>query len=153
MENFLKKYKRLKFRKKAFIITYFSLMFLLFITGLIGVCVCGIKNIGSPITFFAIMGFVLPIVMWIVYLIATMTGKDSARDKLDEELKESDLTADEVMNLGDELKIDLFGIAAIKRAKELGIDHLPEGCLRDRILPSKEDLKDTVSIEVHGPQH
>lgn len=140
MEQFEKRYKRLKLKKKAFVCIYFGLMALAFITGFIGVIICGAKNIDSMFTFFAILGFVLPIVMWVVFLVSIVSGKDKAREKLDSELMESSLTADEVMEIGDKLKIDLFGVASIKRAKELGIDHLPEGCLRDRILPTKEDF-------------
>ena len=88
-----------------------------------------------------VLGFVVPVVMWFVFLVANISGKDKAREKLDSELMESNLTADEVMELGDKLKLDLFGVAAVKRAKELGIDHLPEGCLRDRILLTKEESK------------
>lgn len=78
----------------------------------------------------------LPIVMWVVYLVAIASGKDKAKEKLDSELMESNLSADEVMEIGEKLKLDLFGVAAVKRAKELGVDHLPEGCLRDGILPT-----------------
>ena len=139
MEQFEKRYKRLKLKKKAFICIFFGLMALAFLTGIIGVIVCCIKNIDSMFSFFMILGFVVPVVMWVAYLIAIIPGKDKARDKLDAELMESNLTADEVMAIGDKLKLDLFGVASVKRAKELGIAHLPEGCLRDRILPTKEE--------------
>lgn len=140
MEQFEKKYKRLKLKKKTFICIYFGLMALAFITGLTGMIVCDAKNIETMISFFAVMGLVLPIVMWVAYLIAIASGKNKEKEKLDSELLESNLSADEVMEIGDKLKIDLFGVASIKRAKELEIDNLPEGCLRDRILPTKDDL-------------
>lgn len=140
MEQFEKKYKILRLKKKAFICIYFGLMVLAFITGLTGIIVCAAKNIDKMISLFAVLGLVLPIVMWVVYLVAILLRKDKAREKLDSELLESNLSADEVMEIGEKYKFDLFGVAAVKRAKELGIDHLPEGCLRDRILPTKEDL-------------
>lgn len=140
MEQFEKKYKRLKLKKIAFVCIYFGLMALAFLSGLTGVIVCGAKNIDTMLSLFAVLGFVLPIVMWVVYLVAIASGKDKAREKLDSELMESNLSADEVMEIGDKLKFDLFGVAAVKRAKELGIDHLPEGCLRDGILPTKDDF-------------
>lgn len=115
-------------------------MVVTFLTGFTGVIICCMKNIESKFSFFAILGFVVPIVMWVVFLISIISGKDKAREKLDAELMESNLTASEIMEIGDRLKIDLFGVASIKRAKELGIDHLPEGCLRDRILLTKEDI-------------
>lgn len=140
MEQFEKKYKRLKIKNKAFICAYFGLIVVTFLTGFTGVIICCMKNIESKFSFFAILGFVVPIVMWVVFLISIISGKDKAREKLDAELMESNLTASEIMEIGDRLKIDLFGVASIKRAKELGIDHLPEGCLRDRILLTKEDI-------------
>lgn len=135
MEQFEKRYKGLKLKKRFFVCLYFGLMALAFLTGFTGVIVCGIENIEETLTFFMILGFVVPVVMWFVFLVANISGKDKAREKLDSELMESNLTADEVMELGDKLQLDLFGVAAVKRAKELGIDYLPEGCLRDRILP------------------
>ena len=140
MEQFEKKYKRLKLKRIAFVCIYFGLMALAFLSGLTGVIVCGAKNIDTMLSLFAVLGFVLPIVVWVVYLVAIASGKDKAREKLDSELMESNLSADEVMEIGDKLKFDLFGVAAVKRAKELGIDHLPEGCLRDGILPTKDDF-------------
>ncbi len=140
MEQFEKKYKRLKLKKKAFICIYFGLMALAFLTGITGVIVCCEKNNETMISFFMVLGFVLPIVIWASYLVAIATGKDKAKEKLDSELMESNLSADEIMEIGDKCKFDLFGVAAVKRAKELGIDHLPEGCIRDGILPTKEDL-------------
>ncbi len=140
MEQFEKKYKRLKLKKKALICTYFGLMALAFLTGLTGIIICGIKNTDAKFSFFMILALVLPIVMWVLFLIAIIPGKDKAREKMDAELMESNLSSDEVMEIGDRLKLDLFGVAAVKRAKELGIDHLPEGCFRDRILPTKEDM-------------
>ena len=138
--QFEKKYKRLRLKKRAFICIFFGLMALAFLTGLTGVIVCAVKNIEAMISFFVVLGLVLPIVMWVAYLVAIASGKDKAKDKLDAELMESNLSADEIMEIGEKCKFDLFGVAAVKRAKELGIDHLPEGCLRDGILPTKDDL-------------
>ena len=141
MEQFEKKYKRLKLRKKTLLCILFGLMALAFITGLTGVIVCAAKNIDSMFSLFMIVGFVLPIVMWVAFLVVIAPGKDKAKEKLDSELMESNLSADEIMEIGEKCKFDLFGVAAVKRAKELGIDHLPEGCLRDGILPTKDDLR------------
>ncbi len=140
MEEFEKKYKKLKLKKKALLCIFFGLMVLAFLTGFTGVIVCAVKKIETMFSLFMILGFVLPIVMWVVFLVATALGKDKAREKLDAELMGSTLSADEIMEMGDKLKFDLFGVASVKRAKELGIDHLPEGCIRDRVLPTKDDL-------------
>lgn len=70
MEQFEKKYKRLKLKKIAFICIYFGLMALAFLTGLTGMIVCDAKNIDTRISFFAGLGLVLPIVMWVVHLVA-----------------------------------------------------------------------------------
>lgn len=140
MEQFEKKYKRLRLKKKVFIFIFFGLMALAFLTGLTGIIVCGVQNNETMITFFAVLGLGLPIVMWVAFLIASVARKDKAKEKLDLELMESNLSADEIMKIGDKYHFDLYGVASVKRAKELGIDHLPEGCLRDRVLPTKEDL-------------
>ena len=139
MEQFEKKYKSLRLKKIMFVCIYFGLMVLAFLTGLTGAIVCCIQNTYTMFSIFMILGLVIPIVMWVVYLITIASGKDKAREKLDSELMESNLSAEEIMEIGDKLKIDLFGIASVKRAKELGIDHLPEGCFRDRILPAKDE--------------
>ena len=65
MEQFEKKYKRMKLKKIAFVCIYFGLMALAFITGLAGMIVCDAKNIDKMISFFAVLGFVLPLVMWV----------------------------------------------------------------------------------------
>lgn len=140
MELFEKKYKRLIRKKKVFACLFLVLIIGAFLTGLTGFIVCAVKNNDSMLVFFAVLGFAVPIVMLVAYLVATMTGKDKAKETLDSKLLKSELSADEVLKLGENLNLDLFGIAALKRAKELGLEHLPEGCIRDRILPTKDDL-------------
>ena len=82
-----------------------GLMVLAFLTGLTGMIVCDAKNIDTRISFFAVLGLVLPIVMWVVYLVAIASGKDKAKEKLDSELMESNLSADEVMEIGEKINI------------------------------------------------
>lgn len=135
MEEYIKKYKKMIFTRKVFLGSYFTIMALAFLGGLVGIIVCGAKNQDSFITAFAVLCLVVPVVMLVIYLILTMTGKDKKREALDCELENSDFNADEIMQIGEAMKIDLFNVAVNKRAKELGLNQVPEGCIRDRILP------------------
>lgn len=78
--------------------------------------------------------------MILLYMIFHITGNDKKRKALDMELENSTLTADEILQLGKEVKTDLFGIALSKRVKELGLERVPEWCVRDGVLPVKSDL-------------
>ena len=51
----------------------------------------------------------LPIVMWVAFLIASVARKDKAKEKLDLELMESNLSADEIMKIGDKYNVDYHG--------------------------------------------
>ena len=63
-------------------------------------------------------------------------------EKKIKELINSNLSADEIMEFGKRLRTDLFSVAIEKRCKELGLEGVPEWCVRDGILPQKEDIKD-----------
>lgn len=135
MEEYIKKYKKMIFIRKVFVGSYFTIMALAFLGGLVGIIVCGARNQDSFLSAFIMLCLVVPVVMLVIYLILAMTGKDKKREALDCELENSDFSAEEIMQIGEAVKIDLFYVAVKVRAKELGLEHVPEGCIRDRILP------------------
>lgn len=140
-EEFVKKYRRLLFRHRLFIVCYFSVVLLAFFVGFAGIIGCGIRNTESYINVYAVLCLVVPVLMVLIYLIATATGKDKKRDALDSELVNSSLSADEIIQIGNELKINLFGVAVNKRVKELGLEYVPEWCVRDGVLPTAENTR------------
>lgn len=140
MDIYFRKYKRFLSMRKAIAIIYFAIMAILFLTGICGIIVCGMHNTDSFLALFIIIGLVLPIAMWTIYLIIIAKGNDSKRELLNQELENSSLSADDIMKMAEELKIDLFSVAIKKRAKELGIEQIPEWCFRDGDLPTKDNL-------------
>ncbi len=140
MDEFIKKYKKLLFMRKICTISYFMLMVLSFLAGLAGIITYGIHNQDAFLIASVLLCIAVPPVMIAIYLTVLVVGKDKKRKALDLELENSILTADEILRIGEALKIDLFYVALRKRAKELGIDRIPEWRVRDGILPSKDDL-------------
>lgn len=141
METFIKKYKKLLTRKKILTIGWFALMALALLGGLTGIIIGGARNNDSIFTLSIQLGLILPVAMWVAYLIFLVASKDKKRKALDLELENSALSAEEILQLGTALKIDLFGVALNKRVKELGLAYVPEWCVRDDVLPTKEDVE------------
>lgn len=139
MMGYAQKYKKLLRRRKLTRILYFVLMGLFLVGGFTGVIICCINESGS-ITPFMLMGYVAPIVMWVAFLIFLVAWKDKKRVALDREVESSTMTADEVMLVGDYAGVDLYDIALKKRKEELGLEVVPEGYVRDRILPTKKEI-------------
>lgn len=142
METYYKKYKRLLNFHKISVILYFVMALFLLIGCLVGICVCSGKNTDSLIGFFVILGIVGPVVMFFVYIFCIQSLWNKRLEKQNNELKYSDLSAEEIIELGMLLKTNLYSIALEKRCNELGIDHVPEGYIRDAILPKAEDFAD-----------
>lgn len=140
MEEYKQKYKRLIRRKKLFTIGFFAIIGLSFISGLTGIIVVSVKNHFELLTLFVLLAIAVPAALWLIYLICLLAVKEKKRGALDLELESSNISADDIMQLGQELKIDLFGVALSKRCKELGIEGAPEWCVRDGVLPTAEDV-------------
>lgn len=140
MEEYLKKYKRLLILHRVFIIGYCAIAMLAFLGGLTGIVIFAVKGIDSLISICAVVCLVVPIVMLILYLVCLQWLWDKRFERQNGEIQNSDLSSDEIMELGKKLNIDLFGIAVAKRCEELGIEHLPEGYIRDAIMPKAEDF-------------
>lgn len=140
MEDFVQKYRAVFAKRKLFKFLYFGVMALAFLGGMAGIIASAVKDDYSKLTMYVIIALAVPVVLWIIYLISIATGKDKKLDALAVELLESNLTADEIMKVGDEIKMSLFNVAIIKRKKELGLESIPEWCVRDGVLPTAEDL-------------
>lgn len=62
--------------------------------------------------------------------------------KFNQMVKETLMTADDVMKLGKEIGVDLFPLALdIRCLNELGVAGVPEWCARDGILPTAEQIR------------
>lgn len=140
MEEFKQKYKRLIRRKKLLTIGYFAIIGLSFLAGLTGIIVVSVKNHFELLTLFVLLAIAVPAALWLIYLICLLAVKEKKREALDSELENSNISADDIMQMGQELKIDLFGVALSKRCKELGIEGAPEWCVRDGVLPTTENV-------------
>lgn len=140
MEEFIRKYRKFIFVRRLFYIVCFGIMAVAFLGGLAGVVICSVKNDFSKFSLCMVIALVVPIVLWILFLISIARGKEKKRAVLDKELEESSLTADEVMKLGETVKLNLFNVAATKRCRELGLDEVPEWVVRDGVLPTENDI-------------
>lgn len=140
MEEFKQKYKRLIRKKKLLTISYFAIIGLSFLIGLTGIIVVSVKNHFELLTLFILLAIAVPAALWLIYLICLLAVKEKKREALNSELENSNLSADDIMQMGQELKIDLFGVALSKRCKELGIEGAPEWCVRDGVLPTAENV-------------
>ena len=60
-------------------------------------------------------------------------------------LFDSNVPAEEILELGRENKIDLINVAIKARCmNELGLRGVPEWCARDQILPTEEDIEKNI---------
>lgn len=58
---------------------------------------------------------------------------------------DSNVPAEEILELGRENKIDLINVAIKARCmNELGLQGVPEWCARDQILPTEEDIEKNI---------
>ncbi len=135
MDKYYRKYRNLIVIHKTFIIGYCAIAALSFLGGLVGIIICAIRNLDSLITVCVILTLVVPIVMLILYLVCFQWLWDKRYDRLNSELRSSSLSANEILELGKKLKRDLFSVAVDKRCKELGLESVPEWCVRDGVLP------------------
>lgn len=135
MDKYYRKYKKLLIIHKIFIIGYCVIAALAFLGGLVGIIISAIRNIDSLIAMCGILTLVVPIVMLILYLVCFQWLWDKRYDRMDSELCSSNLSSNEILELGKKLKRDLFSVAVDKRCKELGMESVPEWCVRDGVLP------------------
>ena len=142
MDKYTKAFERVHIIHKIFIIGYFSLAAILFLGGFVGLIISGIRNMDFLLSLSLILGFGGPVLMWILYIACIQWLWDKKIAGRKKELINSNLSADEIMEFGKRLRTDLFSVAIEKRCKELGLEGVPEWCVRDGILPQKEDIKD-----------
>lgn len=139
MEKFIVKYRKLLRRQKLFTVCYIVFMALELLGTLAGIIISGITGTDSLLTISVILFIVGPLVLVFFHVFVIRTLQSNKRKELDAEIYDSELNADEIMQVGAELKISLFSVALKKRVFELGLDFVPEGCIRDEILPTKKD--------------
>lgn len=142
MDKYTKAFKRVHIIHKIFIIGYFSLAAILFLGGFVGLIISGIRNMDFLLSLSLILGLGGPVLMWILYIACIQWLWDKRIDRQKRDLLNSSLSAGEILEFGRRLNTDLFSAALDKRCKELGLEGVPEWCVRDGILPQKEDIKD-----------
>lgn len=141
-DNEMEKYKglcaRYKWTDKFIRISVIAISILSLFSGIAVIINSAIKNDFSHLYLFIILSLVLPIALWVGYLIWLVAFDIKRRDKFMARIYESGLSADEVMQIGNEVGMDLFSVALnIRCIKELKMTSIPEWCARDEVLPEK----------------
>lgn len=109
-----------------------------FLGGLTGVIISSVTNDFSKLSLFCIMMVVVPLLLYFCYLIWLFTASGRKYNQLILGLRESKLSAEEILHLGKETGLDLFSVALeIRCIKELKMKSIPEWCVRDGVLPEK----------------
>ena len=108
----------------------------------LGFCITGIylfRNNGPLLTMMIIAMVALPaFIIWQYFRF----GKefDTASIMLRKKLWDNDASADEIMRIGRENKLELFALALkVRCLKELGLESIPEAAARDGVLPPLDD--------------
>ena len=109
-----------------------------FIGGMAGIIRSAVNEDYSSFSFYVVMGVVFPIVLLIGYVIWLATSDIKRHNKFLANLYDSNLSADEVLQIGEKAGMNLFSVAAdIRCKKELKMKGVPEWCARDGVLPDK----------------
>lgn len=108
-----------------------------FLGGLTGVIISSVNNDFSRFSLFCIL-MLVPLLLFIIYLIRLFTVSGRKYNQLILSLRESELSAEEILQIGKETGLDLFSVALeIRCKKELKMKSIPEWCVRDGVLPEK----------------
>lgn len=108
-----------------------------FLGGLTGVIISSVNNDFSRFSSFCIL-MLVPILLFFTYLIRLFTVSGRKYNQLILSLRESEFSAEEILQIGKETGLDLFSVALeIRCIKELKMESIPEWCVRDGVLPEK----------------
>ena len=109
------------------------------LAGVAGIIISAIKNDFSNMSLYGVL-LIIPIALLIGYFIWFAAFDPKRYDRLIATLYDSELSADEVLQIGNEVGIDLFSLALkIRCLKELKMKGVPEWCARDGVLPEYHD--------------
>lgn len=139
MEKVTAKIRKIQKARKLRERSFFVLMVLLVVIGIIGVIVTSVKGEFDYLPVFCIIGFLVPVVLFVLAMIGIVKIDDGSQE-IKKIVLESSLSADEIMSVGEKLNINLFSLALAVRCKELGLSSVPEWCVRDGVLPTKKEV-------------
>lgn len=109
--------------------------------GMAGIICCVANNNYRYFSLFASISLAVPIVILVGYFIWLATGSSKRQEKFRKMLYDSNLSAEEVLQIGKAVGMDLFAIALdIRCKKELKLPGVPQWCARDGVLP--DSIKD-----------
>lgn len=112
-----------------------------FLGGIAELIYSAVKNDFSKLYLFGIFSLIIPIVLFIGYLIWLATSGSKRHDQFIARLYDSNLSAEEVLQIGNTVGMNLFSLALeIRCIKELKLSGVPEWCARDGVLPDKNQI-------------
>lgn len=89
---------------------------------------------------FGVLFLVLPVLALIVFFVSAFK-KDKLETQLYDALEKGNFSAEEILLIGEKINVNLFSKALSVRCKELGLESIPEWCVRDGVLPTKKDVE------------
>lgn len=107
----------------------------LILASLVFFVVLGAKG-NDFMSFWGILYFALPLITITVFLVIAFR-KDKLKEQLYADLEEGHFSAEEILLIGDKIRVNLFDAALRKRCNELGLSTVPEWCVRDGVLPDE----------------
>lgn len=123
--------------EKAFKVVSVILAVASFLGGLTGVIISSVNNDFSRFSLFCIL-MLVPLLLFFIYLIRLFTVSGRKYNQLILSLRESELSAEEILQIDKETGLDLFSVALeIRCKKELKMKSIPEWCVSDGVLPEK----------------
>ena len=136
VKEYIGKTRRYNRNDKLVTVATFGLGALALVGGLAGVIVSVVNDDYTYFSLFAVIAFVVPIALFIGYIIWEWVLGSKSHDKFIQSLKDSGLSAEELLQVGKATKTDLFSLALyIRCVEELNMDGVPEWCARDGVMP------------------
>lgn len=138
MDDLIRQFNRRRKLRKFLYITIAILDILAIIAGFVLLIVFAMQGNQLANVFGGISGglFVISLIVFFVVLFR----KDKLIEQLYSDIETGDFTAEEILQIGAKTKINLFNMALVKRCKELGLKSVPEWCVRDGVLPERNDF-------------
>ena len=135
MEDLIRKYNRKLKRRKAIRVLLLAVDAVLILASLVFFVVLGAKG-NDFMSFWGILYFALPLITITVFLVIAFR-KDKLKEQLYADLEEGHFSAEEILLIGEKIRVNLFDAALRKRCDELGLSAVPEWCVRDGVLPDE----------------
>ncbi len=136
--KYLTEYKKAETANRIWFKLTIPLYVLSLLLGATGIVIGAVRHMDWLLNLSGISVFVLPCIP-IFFVFITHRTASRKMEALKKALFESKTLAEDILTLGKENGIDLFGVALEARCfHELGLKGVPEWCARDGMLPEKE---------------